>query len=116
MWGVQAGWNVEPPQSLIKTSLLKLHNRDRFSLIWVHISFAPEERSVTAGSLTMCVSGGAGPGEGAGDEEVGSVGDPGQRGGLPRPPGGPSDCTRNFKHTLTAIQNDERKIKTMDGR
>lgn len=39
----------------------------------------------------MFVSGGAGTGKGAGDEEVGSVWHPGQRGNVPQPPGSPAD-------------------------
>lgn len=42
------------------------------------------------------VSGGVGSGEGAGDEEVGSVRNPGQWGDLPQPPGGPTDSMCNL--------------------
>ena len=44
----------------------------------------------------MFESGGVGSGEGAGDEEVGSVRNPGQWGDLPQPPGGPTDSMYDF--------------------
>lgn len=53
-----------------------------------------------------CVSGGVGPGEGDGDEEVGSLWDSGQRGDLHQPAGGSADSTCPFQPlvpVLTAV-------------
>lgn len=49
------------------------------------------------------VPGGAGSGKGAGDEKMGSVRNPGQRGDLPQPPGGTFDrmCT-TYNSTQTS--------------
>lgn len=46
----------------------------------------------------LCVSGGVGPGEGAWDEEVGSLWNSGQWGDLHQPAGGPADRTFNSSH------------------
>lgn len=53
--------------------------------------------------LTISVSGGVGSGEGAGDEKVGLVGNPGQWGDLPQPPRGAADsmCILQPTHTHT---------------
>lgn len=49
------------------------------------------------------VPGGVGPGEGPGDEEVGSLWDSGQRGDLHQPAGGPTDSTCPFQPLVPVL-------------